>query len=276
MAKYWVTIINASSLLIIVVYNIRVYRVLGHVTLLQEHISFVSLKSICVPLTLYISTRILFILVSAAYFLVGAIAQNRTSNALLQDSFVPKVETARNLGVTTYSTLVETALNLGVTTYSTLQLDAHISNITRNCYFHIGLTMHIRPYISQGAAKSLIHTFCLSSLDHCNNVLVGLPRKSTDGLQRVMNASAKLIICKRKYDHITELLQQLHRMPVKEYKQILTILYKGLPEMAPKYLSDLTLHTYHLELCYHKTNFFLGYRSNRMDGIIVLCLKKEH
>ena len=58
----------------------------------------------------------------------------------LQDSCVPKDETARNLDVTIDSTL---------------QLDAHIVNITRMCYFYIGWIMHIRRYISQDAAKHL-------------------------------------------------------------------------------------------------------------------------
>ena len=137
--------------------------------------------------------------------------------------------------------MVETARNLGVTIDSTLQLDAHIANITRICYFYISWIMHIRRYISQDAAKSLVHAFILSRLDYCNSVLVGLPKKSTDKLQRVMNASARLIMCKGKYDHISDSLQQLHWLPVKERSEykILTISYKALHNMAPKYLSDL-------------------------------------
>ena len=56
-----------------------------------------------------------------------------------------------------------------------------------------------------------------------------------------MNISVRLILCKGKYDHISESLQQLHWLPVKkrsEYK-VLTITYKALHNMAPKYLSDL-------------------------------------
>ena len=101
--------------------------------------------------------------------------------------------------------------------------------------------MHIRRYISQDAAKSLVHVFIFSRLDYRNSVLVCLPKKSIDGLQRVMNASARLILCKGKYDQISESLQQRHWLPVKERSEykILTITYRALHNMAPKYLSDL-------------------------------------
>ena len=60
-------------------------------------------------------------------------------------------------------------------------------------------------------------------------------------LQRVMNASARLIFCAPKHCHITPLLQQLHWLPIRlriEFK-ILLITYKVLQGSAPKYLIDL-------------------------------------
>ena len=145
---------------------------------------------------------------------------------VLDDNAVPKVESARNLGVEIDSTL---------------QLDAHIANITRISYFYIGWIMHIRKYISQDTTKSLVHAFILSRLDYCNCILVGLPKKSLDKLQRVMNACARLIMGKRKYDHISDSLQELHWLPVNERSEykILTITYKALHNMAPEYLSNL-------------------------------------
>ena len=147
---------------------------------------------------------------------------------VLDDNSVPKVESARNLGVEIDSTL---------------QLNTHIVKITKICYFYIGWILYIRKYISQDVTKSLVHAFILSRLDYCNGSLVGLPKNSLNKLQRVMNTSARLIVGKRKYDHISDSLQQLHWLPVKEradYK-VLTILYKALHNMAPVYLSDLII-----------------------------------
>ena len=60
-------------------------------------------------------------------------------------------------------------------------------------------------------------------------------------LQRVMNASARLIFCAPKRCHITPLLQQLHWLPIRlsiKFK-ILLITFKVLQGSAPKYLIDL-------------------------------------
>ena len=61
-------------------------------------------------------------------------------------------------------------------------------------------------------------------------------------LQRVMNASERLIFYAPKHCHITPLFQQLHWLPVRlciEFK-ILLITFKGvLQGSAPKYLIDL-------------------------------------
>ena len=60
-------------------------------------------------------------------------------------------------------------------------------------------------------------------------------------LQRVMNASARLIYCVPKFCHITPILKELHWLPVRariEFK-ILLITFKAIKGLAPKYLSDL-------------------------------------
>jgi len=52
------------------------------------------------------------------------------------------------------------------------------------------------------------------SLDYCNALLAGLPRATTDPLQRVHNTAARLVlnICLR--DHVTPALKQLNCLPV--------------------------------------------------------------
>ena len=60
-------------------------------------------------------------------------------------------------------------------------------------------------------------------------------------LQRVMNASARLIFCAPTHCHITPLLLRLHWLPIRlriKFK-ILMMTYKVLQGLAPKYLIDL-------------------------------------
>jgi len=49
----------------------------------------------------------------------------------------------------------------------------------------------------------LVHTFVLSRLDYGNSVLAGLTKSTTDPLQRVQNAAARLILGLWARDHVT-------------------------------------------------------------------------
>ena len=85
---------------------------------------------------------------------------------------------------------------------------------------------------------------CSSLIVHwldCNAVLAGLPNSSISRLQRVQNNDVHVLARVRKNDHITLILRQYHWLPVQkriEYK-ILTLVFKALHNMAPKYLQDL-------------------------------------
>ena len=68
----------------------------------------------------------------------------------------------------------------------------------------------------------------LSRLDYCNSLLYETPEYQTRKLQRVMNASARLIYRTHKFCHITPLLAELHWLPVcfRIHYKILLITFK--------------------------------------------------
>ena len=51
----------------------------------------------------------------------------------------------------------------------------------------------IRKYLSKQSTETLIHAFVSSRVDYCNSLLYGLPAYQLNKLQRVQNATAKLI-----------------------------------------------------------------------------------
>ena len=96
----------------------------------------------------------------------------------------------------------------------------------------------IRKYPPFEAAKSLVQSFVISRIDHCNAILYGLPAIHVNRLQRVQNAAARLLTNTPRYSHITPVI---HWLPVK-FRIIFKVnllTFKALHGLAPAYLSDI-------------------------------------
>ena len=133
-----------------------------------------------------------------------------------------------------------TVKNLGVFIDSELNFNTHISHVTKTAFFHLRNIARIRAYLSLDDAKTLIHAFVFSRLDYCNALFSGLPRKTTDRLQLVQNAAARVLTKTKMREHITPVLASLHWLPVVfriDFK-ILLLVYKALNGLAPSYLVD--------------------------------------
>ena len=80
----------------------------------------------------------------------------------------------------------------------------------------------------------------LPRLDYGNATLVGLPAYQLHRLQSVMNAGARLIFRARKFDHVTDLLFNLHwlRAPERITYKVTVLMYQCLHGAAPGYLAD--------------------------------------
>ena len=118
------------------------------------------------------------------------------------------------------------------------------THITKTCsaFFYLYNIRHMRKYLTSECTEKLIRAMITSRLDYCNSLLYGVADHHMQKLQRVMNASARLIFCSPNCRHITPLLQQLHWLPICvriEFK-ILLITFKVLQGSFPKYLIDFT------------------------------------
>ena len=137
--------------------------------------------------------------------------------------------------------LTDSARNLGVTIDKSLKLDSHVHNIIRICYHHLRRISKIRQYITEEAAATLARSLVLSRLDYANAILIGLPETLLNKLQLVQNNAARMIYRKRKSHSATELLKQLHWLPIRyriQYK-ILVLVFKSMNEQSPKYIQEL-------------------------------------
>ena len=97
------------------------------------------------------------------------------------------------------------------------------------------------------------HNFCLfivasmitSRLDYCNATFAGVANEQIACIQKIQNNTARLILKKSKRDHVTPLLKELHRLPVKyriQYK-LATLAFHHFDGTLPPCLSS-SLCTY--------------------------------
>ena len=96
-------------------------------------------------------------------------------------------------------------------------------------------------FLDTHSLKILMSSYVLSRLDYCNSLLAGLPEASLDKLQRVQNHAARVVLKRKKRDHVTPMFIELHWLPVRSrisYK-IALLCYKCLNRTAPQYLCDL-------------------------------------
>ena len=123
--------------------------------------------------------------------------------------------------------------NLGVIFDQSLTFEAHVKQVSRTAFFHLGNVVKIRNILSQSYPEKLVHAFVTSSLDYGNYLLLGCPKNSLKSLQLIKNTAARVLMRTGSRDHVSPVLASLHWLPVK----VLT--YKALNDQAPSYLKDL-------------------------------------
>ena len=85
---------------------------------------------------------------------------------------------------------------------------------------HIRKIKRIRMYLSGFAVKTLIQSTVTVRLDYCNSLYYGLSPKSIEKLQRAQNAAAWLIAKISMRASITNVLRELHWLPVTKHVNI--------------------------------------------------------
>ena len=137
--------------------------------------------------------------------------------------------------------LATSVRNLGVLFDSALTMESQVASVAKTCYYQIRNIGQIRSCITSDACKILVHAMVTSRIDYCNALLYGLPQTMLKRLQRVQNCAARLICRRKKHDHVTPLLKELHWLPihVRPTYKLLTIAYSVMHGLAPEYLAEL-------------------------------------
>ena len=85
---------------------------------------------------------------------------------------------------------------LGVHFSSDLSPDRHVCKVSATCFHQLRRLRRVR----RSLIETLVHSFVTSRVDYCNSVLAAASKTSTDKLQRVLNAAARVVSNTRKFD----------------------------------------------------------------------------
>ena len=131
--------------------------------------------------------------------------------------------------------------NLGVYMDEHLNMKDHVTKICQSVNFHLRNIGRIRGLLDQSTTRLLVHSLITSRIDYCNALLYGLPKGTTDRIQKLQNKAARLITRTKLRDHITPVLKSLHWLPVEmriKFK-IACLVFKCIHGEAPQYLQSL-------------------------------------
>lgn len=113
--------------------------------------------------------------------------------------------------------LSRTVKNLGVVMDPELTWEAHINTIINRCFgILIGL-MHIRHIVPHSILPRLVDSLVLSHVRYCAPVYGSANRTTIARLQKVFNFSARVISGRRKFDHVSDVLDELAWLRVPEF-----------------------------------------------------------
>jgi len=122
-------------------------------------------------------------------------------------------------------------------------MDKHISELCKSCFYHLRALRHIRSSITDDVAKTIACSFVGARLDYANSVLYGVSKQNITRLQRIQNATARVVVGSAASEFISSLamLQHLHWLPV-DYRikfKMAKLAYQARSSVAPACLTKL-------------------------------------
>ena len=132
--------------------------------------------------------------------------------------------------------------NLGFFLDKHLNMNVHVSNLRKSCYFELRKISHIRPFIDEKCTIQLVVSYVLSKLDYCNCLFYNMSNENFQKLQSVQNHAARIVKRASKRESAKSIMFELHWLPIK-YRvsfKIAVIVFKCLyTDDFPSYVKEL-------------------------------------
>ena len=106
-------------------------------------------------------------------------------------------------------TPVSEAKNLGLIFDRTLSWDNHVAAVTRRCIGTLSGLSHLRGHLPIAVVSTLVGALVLSQIRYCISVYGNGTKKNLSRIQKIINYAAKVIFGRKKFDHVSDLLENL-------------------------------------------------------------------
>ena len=109
---------------------------------------------------------------------------------------------------------VTTARNLGVIFDSRLSFESHVDGVVAKCFgILIGL-MHAKHMIPAQVLPTIVDALVMSHVRYCSQVFACANKTVLKKLQKVQNFAARVISGRRRYQHVSDVIESLEWIPV--------------------------------------------------------------
>ena len=131
--------------------------------------------------------------------------------------------------------------NLGVIVDCGLSYGPQINAICSVSYKLLKNLSSVRKFLDPNDLRLLVQSIIISRIDNCNSLLYGILASNVNKLQKLQNSCARLIYSKKKRDHVTPLLKELHWLPIQQriVFKILLLVFKFYQNIVPVYIKNL-------------------------------------
>ncbi|CAB4022194.1 Hypothetical predicted protein, partial [Paramuricea clavata] len=130
--------------------------------------------------------------------------------------------------------------DLGVSIDCYLSYNENTKELVSNCMFKLSRINRIKHLLDRKTILLLMEVFVFSKLFYCSTIWSNTSKQNVKKLQLVQNFAARIVLGLRKYDHISEGIQSLKWLNVKDtlFLNDAVMVHKCLHGKVPAYLSD--------------------------------------
>ena len=113
--------------------------------------------------------------------------------------------------------------NLGVYVDRHLNYETHIDNVTRKCTGILIALTHARHVIPRVTLKRIVEALVLSVLRYCLSVHGSCGMTQLRRTQKLVNFCVRVVTSKRRYDHVSQSLEQLQWLTAEQLVRYHTV-----------------------------------------------------